>query len=129
MHSEPKNSFSWRVDLTHFLDLYARERIKWVRIRLTVLLQLEVFSFLGKKFSHSTVDGQNGVPNSPTKKGYAHSPWARGCVKNLVHNRVHNLVRIVAVGCQEDRAVSPQSLPDGVRVGRRLKGPFARSPL
>lgn len=99
MYSEPKNLFSWRVDLTHFLDLYARERIKWVRIRLTgERLQLEVFSFLGKKFSHWTVDGQIGVPKSFTKRGYAHTPGAGGCVNNLLHSRVHNL------GCVQNRS-------------------------
>ena len=49
------------------------------------------FSFLGKKFSLWLVDGGNPLNNFLTKKGYAHTPGARGCVKNLVHNHVRNL--------------------------------------
>jgi hypothetical protein len=57
---------------------------------------LDVFSLLGDKFSHWTVDGQIGIPKSLTKRGYAHTPGAGGCVQNLMHNRVHNLTALIS---------------------------------
>ena len=48
------------------------------------------FSFLDKKFSLWTVDGQIGLAESLTERGYAHAPGATGRVQNLVRNGVRN---------------------------------------
>jgi hypothetical protein len=78
MDSEPKNLFSWRVDFTHFLDLYARERIKWVRIRLTSTGS--IFTFEQKIFTVDRLWAKWGF-ELPHKKGLCTHARGRGVCK------------------------------------------------